>query len=148
MTSNTLTKRVEKLPSIFDEFFNPWSELFKPGEGWGKVMKIPAVNVSEDKNYYTLSLAAPGLKKSDFNIDMEGNILTISSVKEETKDEKEQQFTRREYSYSSFSRSFTLPDEVNMDKIDATYVDGLLKINLPKKEEAKKLATSKQIPVK
>jgi len=148
MTSNILTKRVEKLPSIFDEFFNPWSEIFKPEVGWGRVMKIPAVNVSEDKNYYSLSLAAPGLKKSDFKIDVDGNILTISSVKEETKDEKEEQFTRREYSYSSFSRSFTLPDEVNMDKIDATYVDGLLKINLPKKEEAKKLVTSKQIAVK
>jgi HSP20 family protein len=148
MTSNALTKRVERLPSIFDDFFRPWNEIFNTGEGWGRLMNVPAVNISENKDHYTLSLAAPGLKKNDFKIDVDGNILTISSEKEESKEETEDKFTRREYSYSSFNRSFTLPDEVNMDKIDANYIDGVLKITLPKKEEAKKVAASKHIAVK
>jgi HSP20 family protein len=71
-----------------------------------------------------VSLAAPGMKKEDFKIDVDGNMLTISSEKEETKEEKEKKFTRKEYNYSSFSRSFTLPDEVNKEKIDAKYEDG------------------------
>jgi len=75
-------------------------------------------------------------------------MLTISSEKEEEKEEKEKKYTRQEYSYSSFERSFTLPDEVNKDKIDAHYQDGVLKLVLPKKEEAKKMAISKQIAVK
>ncbi len=87
------------------------------------------------------------MKKEDFNIDVEGNILTISSEKEETKEEEENKFTRNEYSYSSFSRSFTLPEEINKEKIEASYRDGVLKILLPRKEEAKKPA-AKQIAVK
>ncbi len=75
-------------------------------------------------------------------------MLTISSEKEETKEDKEAQYTRKEYNYSSFSRSFTLPEEVNQDKIEAQYEDGVLKLTLPKKEEAKKAALSKHIAVK
>jgi len=74
-------------------------------------------------------------------------MLTISSEKEESKEEKDKKFTRKEYNYSSFSRSFTLPDEVNKEKIDAKYEDGVLKISLPRREEAKK-PTAKQIAVK
>jgi HSP20 family protein len=74
-------------------------------------------------------------------------MLTISSEKEEEKEEAEERFTRQEYSYSSFERSFTLPDEVDKDRIDAHYQDGVLKIVLPKKEEAKKMTISKKIAV-
>ena len=148
MTPNALTKRVEKLPSIFDDFFRPWNEMFTTNEAWGRLMTVPAVNISESKDYFNLSLAIPGMKKNDFKIDLEGNILTISSEKEENKEEKEAQFTRREYSFSSFRRSFTLPDEVSKEKIEAVYEEGVLKLTLPKKEEAKKVATSKQISVK
>ena len=148
MPSNALTKRLESVPSIFDDFFRPWNEIFRTGDGWGRIMKVPAVNISENKDNYTLSFAVPGLTKNDFKIDVDGNLLTISSEKEESKEEKEEQFTRREYSFSSFSRSFTLPDEVNMDKIDAAYKDGELKVTLPKKEEAKRLSASKNIAVK
>ena len=95
-----------------------------------------------------VSLAAPGLKKSDFKIEVEGNMLTISSEKEESKEEKETRYTRKEYSYTSFSRSFTLPEEVNKEKIDAVYEDGVLKLTLPKMEEAKKAAATKHIAVK
>jgi HSP20 family protein len=111
-------------------------------------MKMPAVNVTDNKDNYLVSLAAPGLKKSDFKIDVDGNMLTISSEKEENKEEKEAKFTRKEYSYSSFSRSFTLPDEVNREKIDAVYEDGVLKLTLPKTEVSKKAAATKHIAVK
>ena len=81
-----------------------------------RAMNVPAVNITEQKNDYLVSLAAPGMKKDDFKIDVDGNMLTISSEKEENKEEKDKKFTRKEYSYSSFSRSFTLPDEVNQGK--------------------------------
>jgi len=101
---------------------------------------MPSVNITENKDQYNVSLAVPGMKKDDFKIDVEGNILTISCEKDETKEENEKRYTRKEYSYSSFSRSFTLPDEVNREKIDARYEEGLLKISLPRKEEVKKFA--------
>ena len=103
-------------------------------------MKIPAVNITEHKDEYKVSLAAPGLKKDDFKIEVNGNILTISSEKEESKEDFDKKFTRKEYSYSSFSRSFTLPEEINQEKIEAKYEDGVLKISLPRNEEAKKLS--------
>jgi HSP20 family protein len=111
-------------------------------------VNVPAVNITERKDDYLVSLAAPGLKKEDFKIDVEGNLLTISSEKEEENEEKEEKYTRQEYSYSSFERSFTLPNEVDKDKIDAHYQDGVLELVLPKKEEAKKMAISKKIAVK
>jgi HSP20 family protein len=110
----------------------------------GRDMNISAVNIKEQKDDYLVSLAVPGMKKDDFKIDVEGNILTISCEKEE----KDVRFTRKECNYSSFERSFTLPDEVIKEKIEAHYEDGLLKISLPKKEEAKKIAISKHIIVK
>jgi HSP20 family protein len=147
MGTQTLAKVSERMPSVFDDFFKPWNDVFDAGLT-GRLMNIPAVNITEQKDYYLVSLAAPGLKKEDFNIDVDGNMLTISSSKEEKKEEKEARYTRKEYSYSSFERSFTLPDEVNKEKIEARYENGLLKLVLPKKEEAKKMAISKHIAVK
>jgi HSP20 family protein len=135
------------MPTVFEDFFKPWNEWFDNGGLFGRTMNIPAVNITEQKNDYLVSLAVPGMKKEDFKIDIDGNMLTISSAKEETKEEKEKRFTRKEYNYSSFSRSFTLPDEVNREKIDAKYEDGVLKITLPRKEEVKNPA-AKQIAVK
>lgn len=94
-----------------------------------------------------MSVAAPGLKKSDFKIDIEGNMVTIQSEKEENKEEKDEQYTRKEYSYSSFSRRFSLPEDVRKDKIEATYEDGVLKLSLPKKDETKSTAVSKHIVI-
>jgi HSP20 family protein len=148
MSTKALTRTSDVFPSLFDEFFKPWEERFGNGGLWGKALTIPSANIVENKDDYKVSLAAPGLKKSDFNIDVNGNLLTISSEKEETKDEKDSRHTRREYNYSSFSRTFTMPDEVAKDKIEAVYEDGILKLTLPKKEEAKKLAVSKHIAVK
>lgn len=148
MATKSLMKSGEMFPTSFEDFFKPWNEWIDNGGFWNRTMKMPAVNVSDNKDNYVVTLAAPGMKKSDFNIDVEGNILTISSEKEESKEEKEAKYTRKEYSYSSFSRSFTLPDEVNKEKIDAAYEDGVLKLTLPKTEVSKKAAATKRISVK
>ena len=147
MATQALSRLYERMPTVFEDFFKPWNEWFDNGGLFGRTMNIPAVNITEQKNDYLVSLAVPGMKKEDFKIDIDGNMLTISSAKEETKEEKEKRFTRKEYNYSSFSRSFTLPDEVNREKIDAKYEDGVLKITLPRKEEVKNPA-AKQIAVK
>jgi HSP20 family protein len=115
---------------------------------WGRVMNIPAVNVVENTDEYKLSFAVPGMRKGDFKIDVDGNLLTVSAEVEEKREEKSEDFTREEYNFSSFSRSFTLPDEVNKEKIEATYVDGVLRLSLPKKEEAKKALITKHVTVK
>jgi len=147
MGTQVLAKTGERMPSVFEDFFKPWNEWFDKGGLSGRTMNVPAVNITEHKDEYLVSLAAPGLKKDDFKIAIDGNMLTISSEKEEKKEEKDQKFTRKEYSYSSFSRSFTLPEEINKEKIDARYEDGVLKLSLPRKEEAKK-PLAKQIAVK
>ena len=145
---NTLTKASERFPALFDNFFKPWNEWFDNDTNfWGRQLNIPSVNITENKDEYNVSLAVPGMKKDDFKIDVDGNMLTISCEKDETKEEKDKRYTRKEYSYSSFSRSFTLPDEVNREKIDAKYEDGLLRLSLPRKEEVKKFA-AKHIAVK
>jgi HSP20 family protein len=148
MGTQALTKTSERIPTFFDDFFKPWNEWFDNGGNlWNRALTVPAVNITENKDDYQVSLAVPGMKKDDFKIDVNGNMLTISCEKEESKEEKDKKFTRKEYNYSSFSRSFTLPDEVNKEKIDAKYEDGVLKLSLPRKEEAKKPA-AKQIAVK
>ncbi len=148
MNTKTLAKRTERVPFFFEDFFNrPLLDLFDGGLT-SRLLNVPAVNITERKDDYLVSLAVPGLKKEDFKIDVEGNLLTISSEKEEQKEEEDERYTRKEYNYSSFERSFTLPDEVNQDKIDARYQGGVLKLSLPKKEEAKRMAISKQIAVK
>ncbi|HUB62819.1 MAG TPA: Hsp20/alpha crystallin family protein [Puia sp.] len=140
--------RRETLPSIFHDFFKPWDRWFDTNGGsTPHMMTVPAVNIVEKQDRYEISLAAPGMKKDDFNIDVEGNLLTISAEKEEKHDEKDERHTRQEFNYMSFSRAFTLPDGVVRDKIDASYENGLLRLMLPKTEEAKK-APSKHIAVK
>jgi HSP20 family protein len=95
---------------------------------------VPAVNVKENETGYEIEVAAPGLSKKDFNINVENRVLTISSEKEEEKEEKEENYTRREFSYTSFSRSFTLPEGVNDEDVKASYADGVLRLAVPKKE--------------
>ena len=147
MSKQALTKTSERFPTFFDDFFKPWNEWFDNENNFlSRQVRMPSVNITENKDQYNVSLAVPGMKKDDFKIDVDGNMLTISCEKDETKEEKDKRYTRKEYSYSSFSRSFTLPDEVNREKIDARYEEGLLKISLPRKEEVKKFA-AKQIAV-
>jgi HSP20 family protein len=148
MSTKSLIKTGEMFPTVFEDFFKPWNEWFDNGGLWGRVLKVPAVNVTENKDDYAVSVAAPGMKKNDFKIGVEGNMLTISCEKEESKEEKEKKYTRKEYNYSSFSRSFTLPDDVIKSKIEATYDDGVLNVRLPKSEEAKKTTAIQHIAVK
>lgn len=141
-------KPMVQFPSVFDEFFRPWNEWFDTAGASARTWNVPAVNITDEKAEYKVALAVPGMKKDDFNIDIEGNLLTISCEKEVSKEEKEKKFTRKEYSFSSFSRTFTLPEEVNKEKIEAHYENGVLSLSLPKKEETKKLSSSKHIAVK
>jgi HSP20 family protein len=147
MSTPSLAKFTDRMPSVFDDFFKPWNEWFDKSGFPVRMMNLPAVNITEHKDEYLVSLAAPGLKKDDFHIDVDGNMLTISCEKEENKEEKDKKFTRKEYNYSSFSRTFTLPEEINKEKIEARYEEGVLKLSLPRNEEAKK-PSAKQIAVK
>ena len=97
----------------------------------------PAVNIAEGMDSYSIEVAAPGLARNDFKIKLDHNVLTISSSKESKKEDKKEEYTRQEFSYSSFSRSFTLPESVEAEKISATYQEGILYISIPKREEAK-----------
>lgn len=148
MATQVLAKVAERMPSVFDDFFKPWNEWFDGGLGNRGVLNVPAVNITEQQDAFQVLLVAPGMKKQDFKIDVDGNLLTISSEKEERQEENQVRYTRKEYNYSSFQRSFTLPEEVNKERIEARYEDGLLKLHLPKKEEARKSAISKHIDVK
>lgn len=99
----------------------------------------PAVNVNEDKKRYEIEVAAPGMNKDDFNIKVDNDMLSISSEKKSEKEEKgdDKKVVRKEFMYSSFERSFRLPENVDQEKIEAKYKDGVLKIDIPKKEEEK-----------
>lgn len=132
----TLTRSSLFRPSLLEDIVKPWNEWLD--EKWPFGTHMPAVNVKETDDNYIISMAAPGLEKKDFKIDINGSLMTISAEKDEKSEEKDEFYSKREYSYSSFSRSFTLPDDTISDKIDATYVNGELKLTLPKKEEAKK----------
>ena len=114
------------LPALFD-----FDGRF-PGLGFSA--KLPSVNITENNEEYSIQLAAPGLEKKDFKIEIENDMLTISSQKEQETNEEKDNYRRREFSYQSFSRSFQLPQNSQTDKIDAHYQDGILKITLPKKE--------------
>ena len=131
-------------PTLFDngwmeKFFNaPLDEFFN----YGKVINVPAVNVAETEKEFKLCVAAPGLEKKDFKIEAFDDMLTISAEHEkEVKEEKDGRFNRREYNYSSWTRSFTLPENCNFNKIEAEYKNGELKIMIPKMEvkEPKKI---------
>lgn len=138
----SLVKRTELFPNMplfFNDFFT--KDLWN----WGLQnhsqtnTTIPAVNIRETADTYEVEVAAPGMKKEDFNIELDGNTLTIRSEKREENEQKDgERYTRREFSYQAFQRMFTLPkDVVDVDKIEARYDQGLLRLVVPKKEEAK-----------
>jgi len=126
------------LNSWVEDFFNLDFLNFFGNESW---VVSPSVNVREDENRYVLELAAPGLKREDFKIEVVNQVLSLSSDKREEKTEEEENYRRREFNYSTFQRTFQLPEEVDPDKITANYEDGVLSVTLPKKEEA---ATNKK----
>jgi len=112
----------------------------------GRQFMTPAVNIRENEDGFVLEMAAPGMQKSDFKINLDNNVLTLSSEKQEEKEESNERYSRREFNYGSFTRSFSLPKTINLDKIKADYKDGILSINLPKREEAK-VAVNRQIEI-
>lgn len=112
------------LPSVFSQNFNAG-------------ISLPMVNIKETAEAYFVEMAVPGLKKSDFQIDIDNQVLSISTEMKEESEEKDGNYTRREFGYSSFKRSFTLPETVDEGNIRANYNEGILSIHLPKKEEAK-----------
>ena len=123
---------------FFDDFFN------KDFYDWNNRnfsvtnTTLPAVNIRENEEGFLVEMAAPGMKKDEFKVELDNNMLTISSEKKSEKQEGENDnFTRKEFSYQSFTRSFTLPEIVNSEKIQAKYEDGVLKLMIPKKEEAR-----------
>lgn len=132
--ADTPAKTKERYP-YFSDFFNDLFENMPVSEM--KTGNVPHVNISESDDNFTLELAAPGLKKGDFKIKVENDMLTISSESKEESVEKKDKYTRKEFSYSSFMRSFTLPEIVQEEGIAASYEDGIMKVVLPKKEEAK-----------
>lgn len=130
-----LRKR-SSFPSLIDEFFG--GDVL-PGFflDFDKRIATPAVNIIESKDDYRIEVAAPGLNKDDFKINIENNVLTISAEKEEKTENEGESYVRREFNYASFSRSFTLPDSMDTEKISAKHKDGVLDVIIPKKEEAK-----------
>ena len=133
---NLVNRNQVSLPELMNEIFKP--DWFGGAEALNS--KMPAVNIKEDETSYVLELIAPGRKKEDFKIEVENDLLTISSeqsneVVNENESEKVK-YTRKEYTFSTFKRSFTLPKTINVDAIKASYENGILSFNLPKKEEA------------
>jgi len=132
-------------PNLVDEFFG--RELF-PGFLFetDKMFSTPAVNVIEGKEDFRIEVAAPGLDKSDFRIELDHNVLTVSSEKEQKSEDQDEHFMRKEFNYLNFSRSFSLPDIANTEQISASHKDGILTITIPKKDEAK-VKPAKQISI-
>lgn len=140
------TKKAGLLPTLRSEF----SELFDidrffdqpvmnfPFTETTRFSRIPATNIKEDDKEFIVELAAPGMKKKDFHVDIDNGVLEIKVENEEEIEKEEAKFTRREYNYNAFYRAFNLPKTVDGDKIKAEYEEGILKVHLPKTAEAKK----------
>ncbi|HCF64507.1 MAG TPA: hypothetical protein DEU93_10440 [Chitinophagaceae bacterium] len=144
----TLVKVNRPLSRTFEGFMNDFfndfpvavSKTFRED-----VMSFPPINITEKENAYQIELAAPGYDKADFKISMEGNVLNISSEKKDEQKEETDKSIRREFSYKAFKRSFTLDEKIDVEKIDARYENGVLKLELPKKQATQ--ATAKEINI-
>lgn len=122
-------------PNLMENFFG--KDIFDLIGNNGNLGSLPGVNVIENKDEFRIEVAAPGMKKDHFNVNVDKNMLIISAEVENKAENESESYTRREFSYNSFRRSFALPDSANTDKIKAKYIDGILNIVVPKKEEAK-----------
>ena len=128
---NLIRKQRTFFPSLIDDYFNQEWDFNIPASS-----NLPAVNIKELDNLFEIDLAAPGKKKSDFEIEVEDGILSISSSIEEKEITDKEKFTRREFRYNSFKRTFTIPDSVDPTNVEAQYSDGVLKVCLLKRKEA------------
>jgi HSP20 family protein len=138
-------KRTENWPSFVDEFFNTdfWPSFLDVNRRYS----VPAVNILEEDNEYRIEVVAPGIDKKDVKINLEDDVLTISSEKQEENEEKNKHYMRREFNYTAFTRSFVVPEEVDAEKISAEHKNGILTLHLPKKEEVVKKTQKRQIKV-
>jgi len=126
------------IPSLFDNFFTRDLMDWNLTNFSSTNTTLPSVNVKENDDEFEIEVAAPGMKKDDFRINLNNGQLTISSEKKNEQENKSNGYSRKEFSYESFQRSFTLPENmVDSDKISAKYADGILYVNIPKKEEVK-----------
>ena len=139
---NPEKKNSSLLPGFNDIFESVLGDTFFNDR---RLSSVPAVNISESNEEYHIELAAPGLKKEDFKVAVERDMLTISTEQRTENNTEGKIYNRREYSYSAFTRSFTLPESANVEQIHAAYTDGVLKLNIPKKEEAKAIARQIEI---
>jgi len=124
------------LSNFFDDFFT--RDLFNWPSSSSTGTSIPKVNIFETDNEFHVEMAAPGMSKDDFKVELDNNMLTISSQRDTEEKDENKNYQRREYSYQSFMRTFHLPDSAEAEKINAKYVDGVLNLVIPKKEEAKR----------
>jgi len=134
------------LPTITRKSFRPFymSDLFNDDYFpvfQNRTSSMPAVNIKEDDNKFTLQLAVPGMDRNDLKIDINEDVLTISSESKHETEENKDGYKRKEFSYASFCRSFYIPENVNREKIEASYKDGILTVGLPKQEEDKSKIT-------
>ena len=134
----TLVKRSATIPGFFSDFFDMERTFGTDFLDKDFFKSMPSANIIEDPNQFNIELAVPGMSKNDFHIKVENDVLTISAEKKEEKEEKNEKYTRKEFYYGSFERSFTLPNSVTSDRIEGKYENGILKLAIPKKEEAKK----------
>jgi len=136
----TLMKRTDMFPT-WSKFFNDFLDKdvfdYSNRHFSNTNTTLPAVNIKESDQGYAVEMAVPGMERSDFKINLENKMLCISSEKKMENERNEDNYSRKEFSYQSFSRSFSLPDSVDEGKIEAKYENGILKINIPKKEEAR-----------
>lgn len=128
------------LTDVFNTFFNDSYVSDR------LTSRVPAVNISESDQHYHIELAAPGLKKEDFRINLDKDVISISADIKREGEAETKKYNRKEFNYSSFVRSFTLPETADLTKIEAEYVGGILKVNVAKREEAKMV--SREISVK
>ncbi|MER3463897.1 MAG: Hsp20/alpha crystallin family protein [Chitinophagaceae bacterium] len=131
--------------NLMDDFFATMPSLFKENFSAEQLNNFVPINVKEVDNGYELEVVAPGLNKEDFKINLDKNLLTIEVEKKSESEEKCQKFLRREYKKQAFKRSFTVDENIDTERISAKYVNGILALNLPKKEEVKEV--SKQITI-
>src|ERR1700744_1305061 len=131
------------MPGFSDVFDSIFNDTFFNDR---MVTRVPAVNISETENNYHIEMAAPGLKKEDFKMNLERNQLSISVEQSANHEDNQKNYSKREYSYSSFVRSFTLPESADHGQIEASYTDGVLRIDIAKREEAKMVR--RQIEIK
>ena len=139
MSINRRSNLFPVLNNVFDDFFT--RDLWNMGNNNNSTTNttIPAVNIRETNENFIVEMVAPGMDRNDFKVELDGNLLTISSEKQDQREVKEEEkYSRCEFSYQSFQRSFQLQkDVVDADKIEARYINGVLHLTIPKKEEAK-----------